>query len=290
MHTVEILETNKMLFIPEKLSECTPKQLASISYYIYLLKTKKLTYGEFQTHCIYALLNMKKSDKDYSVAQEEIINANLIRLFVLLDGFFIEENGAKKTFQDFKENPLPYIPSPWHNFKGPKDIFYTTFGEYVDALDAFGAYQKVKDDNILIDLVASFYRPHVFGARLPKSERTKNLVKKQLKKTYFGYIYAFYIYFSGFQDRMATQRVMVEGQEIDFSLLFKPEKDHIPSQINGLGIKSHAYVLAESGVFGNLEKVNNTPTIEIILRMYDIKKRDLDQKAHFKREQQKQKK
>jgi len=288
MHTIDIIETNKRLFVPEKLSECSPKQLASICNYIFLYQNGKLSYRDFQTHCLYALLNMKKSKKDLDPAKEELINANLSRIMPLLDSFFKVKNGKQSTIQDFKDNPVLYIPTPFHNFKGPKDIFYTTFGEYVEALDAFGAYQRIGNIDILYDLAAIFYRPHCMGYRSPKRPSKIKAYKRQLKKTYFGYIYAFYIYFSGFQDRLANQKILREGQEIDFSILFKSDKDAIPSKINGLGMKSQSYHLAESGVFGDLKKVNNTQTLEIILRMYDIKKRDIDHKAYMEAQQKKQ--
>lgn len=289
MHTIDIIETESTYFLPEKLSECSPKQLASVAYYIFLYQAEQLTYKEFKSQCVYALLGMKKSKRQLTEAEIDHIDANVYQISHLIDGFFKIEGNSRQTLSDFTENPLPYIPTTFYNFKGPKDIFYTTFGEYVLALDAFGTYQRTGDIDILYDLVAYFYRPHVFGQLLPKSERLHKHIKKQLKSTYFGYIYGFYIYFSGFQDRMANQRIYWEGQEIDFSVLFKADKNHIPSKLNGLGMKSQAYVLAESGVFGDLKKVNNTPTIEIVLRMYDIKKRDLDQQAYLESQEKKHK-
>lgn len=287
MHTIQIIETDTTYFLPEKLSECTPKQLAAISYFLYLYQAERLTFKQFKSQCVYALLNMKKSKRKLSEAQIDHIDANVYKISKLLDSFFIEKNGKKYTNQDFKTNPLPYIPTTFTNLKGPRDIFYTTFGEYVLALDAFGSYQRTGKVDMLYKLASIFYRYHFFGMRFPKSEGMFKHYQSQLKKTYFGYIYAFYIYFSGFQERLANQKILYEGQEIDFSILFKSDKDAIPSTINGLGMKSHSYVLAESGVFGSLKDVNNTPTIEIILRMYDIKKRDLDTKAQLEREKKK---
>ena len=40
------------------------------------------------------------------------------------------------------------------------------------------------------------------------------------------------------------------------------------------------YSMAESGIFGELEKVRKTNFWEIFIRMYDIRKRDLDMQAN----------
>ena len=56
------------------------------------------------------------------------------------------------------------------------------------------------------------------------------------------------------------------------------------SKIPGIGMLSIAHQLAESQVYGPIQEVRKTDFWEIILRLYDIRKRDLDHQADRKRQ------
>jgi len=77
---------------------------------------------------------------------------------------------------------------------------------------------------------------------------------------------------------MTTAKIYVQGNEIDFSILYNEFSTDIKfdSTIPGIGMKSLMYSIAESGVFGNLDDVRNASFWEIMIRFYDVRKRDLD--------------
>ncbi len=72
--------------------------------------------------------------------------------------------------------------------------------------------------------------------------------------------------------------VEIAGNEIDLSIIFDPTSD-FKSNIPSVGIRSTAHTIAQSGEFGDYEKVRQVPLGEIMLRMYEMKKAYLDEKA-----------
>jgi hypothetical protein len=73
------------------------------------------------------------------------------------------------------------------------------------------------------------------------------------------------------------------GNELDLSILFEGDGSVQPtSGLPGIGLKSTMYSLAESGVFGSLKQLRKENFWEVILRMYDIVKRDKDVEARQK--------
>jgi hypothetical protein len=66
-------------------------------------------------------------------------------------------------------------------------------------------------------------------------------------------------------------------------MLFQESKEkQVESKLPGLGLKSIEYQISESGVFGSNKEVRNTSLWEILIRLYDITKRDKDEKARQK--------
>ena len=286
MHTVELPASNKIIYVPENLNECTPDQYMLFCRLIFKYQTNQINLLQFKKAAVYVLLNMNESKKernDYEAAQ---INANLLLLFDLVDGFFTKDKDGVLQLKDhFTANPLPKIPTAWLNLIGPKHHFHqATFGEYVIALNIFSTYQATQDINLLYDLAAVYYRPHLFGLKIPFNENHISRIAQMLKNSDIGHIYGFYNYFSSFQNMLGTKKVYWEGKPIDFSILFtKTDGDQQPSEINGLGMKGTSYVLAESGVFGTLKDVNQTDMWEILFRLYDMKKRNIDHLNEIKR-------
>ena len=114
-------------------------------------------------------------------------------------------------------------------------------------------------------------------------ERTDQLAKT-FKVLDIGIIYGFYLLFASFKKYLTTAKIFIEGKEIDLSILFDATET-VGSNIPGIGMKSTMFTIAESGIFGPLEKVREAPFWDIIVRIYDIRKRDLDFRAEQKSKQ-----
>ena len=72
------------------------------------------------------------------------------------------------------------------------------------------------------------------------------------------------------------------GQELDLSILFESAKGETESAtaLPGIGMDSIAFTMAESGAFGDYKKLRDTNFWEIIVRMYDLRRADLERQKH----------
>ena len=293
MHIIEIKEKNIKKYIPADLSECTPKQYIEMSALIFLFQIGEIEYEKFRVDAVYKLLEMKrKPSKQEKAFPDELDDddankyAIIFQLSELIDSFFeVNADKQREIKQYYVNNPMPTIKGSYQTFHGPSDDFNNvTFGEYVDGLEAYVNFNQTGEMIYLHELVSIFYRPTQFFSknRRPYVPEQRINRMKQMKLQYIGIIYGFYLYFASFQKCLVDRVVFVQGNEIDLSILFNSSRKE-ESKIPGLGMKGVLLTMAESGVYGPEPEVRNTPMWEIIIRMYDIIKRDLDQEAAFKK-------
>ena len=298
MHLIEIPERELKFSVPEDLSECNVEQYINLSGLMYKYQNG-LSLHEFLIQATYYLLNLEKKESD----DEEIElhkHSNINQVSELFLSFFeevaFEDKKALQIKLYFMHNPIPSFKGALKNYYGPSDNMQnTTFGEYVDALDPYEDFHETKDIKYLYRLLAIFYRPKradylsvkkLFSFSGDKRERyNPNQVSRLagiFEVQHIGIVYGFYLFFASFQRYITTAKAYVQGKEIDFSILFDDTlgKKVKQSDVPGIGMRSMMYSMAESGVFGELEKVRNTPFWEMYLRFYDIRKRDLDMQAN----------
>lgn len=293
MITLEIPETNKRFYIPSDLSECDTRQYNELSMLIYQLQSGEINYEIFRVRAVYALLNMQPKESD-SEAQELSKMANIYRISEFVDDFFEEgENNTKILKQYYVHNPIPRVRPLFRTYYGPSDDFANMeFGEYIDALHYFSEYHETGDVQFLYPLMAVLYRPSIFcygvAKYFPNHNGDRRRVynsndldarAKKFKGLYFGQVYGFFLLFASFQKYLCSAKIYWQGRELDLSILFNGNSESVESSVPGIGIKSTLYTLAESGVFGSIKELKRENFWEVILRMYDITKRDLDYKA-----------
>ena len=294
MITLEIPETGTKFNMPSDLSECDSRQYNEISFLIYQLQQKEIVYEVFRVRAVYALLNMKPVESDNKEHQEEKM-VNIYRLSELVDDFFedIEGEDTKILKQYYVHNPVQRIKCLLTSYYGPTDDFGNIqFGEYIDALHLFTEYHSTKDNGFLYQLMATMYRPYDKKGNDPENPEdfiddnrqmyNEYLVPKRAKKfkrLYFGEVYGFYLLFASFQKYLSSAKIYWQGRELDLSILFNSDTKVVESDVPGIGMKSTLYTLAESGVFGTIKELRRESLWEILLRMYDLTKRDLDHKA-----------
>lgn len=295
MITLEIPDTQRRLYMPSDLSECDTRQYNELSMLIYQLQHGEIDYGTFRVRAVYMLLNMKQSPSANNEEEQEKMS-NIYRISELVDSFF--EDGVDETKilkQYYVHNPIPKVRPLLRSYYGPKDDFANMqFGEYVDALHFYSEYHETGDKHFLYMLMATLYRPGKwFNWRNPNSYNNdvrqpynENLVEdraKKLRHLYFGEVYGFFLLFASFQKYLCSAKIYWQGRELDLSILFKTDNSEgFESTIPGLGMKSTLYTLAESGVFGSIKELRKENAWEILMRMYDLTKRDLDAKAQQK--------
>ena len=117
-----------------------------------------------------------------------------------------------------------------------------------------------------------------------KYDSTKvNENAKHLKHVYFGRVYGFFLLFASFQKYLFSASVFVQGKWLDLSILFEDgDTKQEESKIPGIGMKAVAHRIAETGIYGPMQKVNKTKFWEMIIFLYDIRKREKDRAAQEK--------
>lgn len=298
MHVIESQDSKFKRYIPSDLSECDKQQYMDMCELIFYYQNEQITYDEFRTHAIYKLMNMVPSNKTNHSEEDEIKFANIYQASELIDSFFdIDDKGIKTIKQFYIHNPVPSFIPAFTNLYGPTDSFMNmTFGEYTDALRLFLDFHATGDMEILKLITALFYRPkksfHCIKKRLssydgdirePYNSKLLETNAKKLKHAPIGFVYGFYLLFASFQKFLIDAKIMWGGKEIDFSILFESGSNEVQSEaVPGIGMDAIAFSIAESGTFGNIEQVRKTNFWDIMVRMYDLRRTDLERQKQEK--------
>lgn len=290
-HSIHIPTEGITKYIPKELAHCNGNEFKSIVSLLYQWKTGYYNYEEFRVQAAASLLNLKLDTKNETNQEDdEMFYSNLYRISELLDSYFTKnEDGNLLIKQDFIENHTPTVTPLTKKLYGPKARFSNvTFGQYEDALNLFQMYFRGKNKKYLYMLMATFYLAKNQPYKKEDVEKRIYLFQDHL---HFGQVYGFFLFFGAFQEYVSSSKVLWENKVIDLSILFEtnPNEKESKSKIPGLGFKSLAYQLAESGVFGKLSELRQENLWEVLLRLYDIRKRDLDAQAEAKEAEEKAK-
>lgn len=283
MITLEIPQTKRMLYLPEDLSECDSRQYAEASLLIYRFQHESLSYEDFRMEMLYKLLNLHRGKRKLNHEQKEEMHSNLHGISTLVDSFFDKDEEDKLIIKQYYiHNHTPVIHDTFKKWIGPSDEFNNVdFGQYIDALDIYHTYDIDPSKELLYQLMAIFYLPK--GKKYKQYMVDKNW--KHFKAVHFGRVYGFFLLFASFQKYIFSAKVYYQGKELDLSILFENSAEKDESAIPGIGMLSIAHQLAQSGVYGNLNKVRNTNLWVILLGLYDARKRDLDNERLRKKEE-----
>jgi hypothetical protein len=177
---------------------------------------------------------------------------------------------------------------------GPLDSFQDmTFGEYTDGIRLIHDYRATGDNNFLLVLNSIFYRKQTQFYKLKKLFNSKtnkkvpydsSIIEKQSKKLKYapiGFWFGFYLLFTSFQKYLIDAKILWSGNEIDLSILFESSDDGTANALPSIGMDSIAFTMAESGAFGTIEQVRKTNFWEIIIRMYDLRRADIESKKQY---------
>lgn len=283
MIEIEIMDNGKRAYIPENLGECsTGDQYIGMSRFIWLMQSGIIDEPEFYTLSIYKLLGIqpRKKKSDEETVSRRFDNIAWLSQYVL--NFFdrSEQEGEEGKFKiklGFTHNPIPEFKHRLVKFTGPKDEMEdVTFGQYVEALGYFLDYEQFREYKTLISLLSVFYKNK--NPLIPKS-------RKKLDHVEPGIAYGFYLFFASFHKYISNGTIVYNGIEIDLGIIFNPvssDKTLPESDIPGLGMKSILFDIAGSGVFGTKKEVEQTGFWEVLLRLYDLRKKSIDEKEYYK--------
>ncbi|WP_026730213.1 hypothetical protein [Flavobacterium denitrificans] len=300
MHIIELPEAKIKRYIPADLSECDSQQYIDMCELIFYYQCNQITMEEFKVQSVYKLMNMKSvksSTKktmilDEGISEEDVKFGNIYLIADLIEDFFeTGENDNKVIKQYYLHNPVPKYQPAFRKYYGPTDSFMNiTFGEYLDALRLFHDFHASGDVKILWLIAAIFYRPkkwfHYFRSKLSNYDgdvrqtynpNTIDKRAKDLEIAPIGFVYGVYLFFASFQKALVEMKLNWGGQELDLSILFNYEKsDNDNNGMPGIGMDSIAFTMAESGAFGSYDSICKINFWQIIVRMYDIRRSDLE--------------
>ena len=83
--------------------------------------------------------------------------------------------------------------------------------------------------------------------------------------------YGIFIFWAGCEDYLVTGRPVIDGNEIDLSILY--EKSGNGSSEGSLGLVGLLYSLAESKVFGSIQETDNQNLYDVMAKLYQDTKR-----------------
>lgn len=276
-HIIEIPEKGITKYIPKELAYCNPSEFKDIAMLLFNWQSGQINYDDFRVQAIYKLLNLKKGKRKINSIELEAAFSNIDAISYLMDSFFnVTENKDKRIKLNIIENPVPYVKPVFLKISGPKArLTNTNFGQYEDACHYYYMYYRTHNARHLFLLFATYYQE----SRTYSKDKTESKAEYFKTRIDFAQVYAFFLYFEAVQNYITSSKVMWEGKVIDLSILFSSttkEKSELP----GLGVKSLSFQIAESAVFGNLKELRSENLWEILLRLYDIRKRDLDAEAN----------
>jgi len=314
MYLLESPDTNLKRYMPEQLSECDSRQYIEFCQLIFEYMGGKITFAELKTHAVYRLLNMVPA-KEYTPSknpklrkiQEQEHENKMVNVYLLSErvGSFFEPSPDDENIHqaklNFINNPVPKFRPAFRTFYGPTDQFMNvTFGEYRDALRLFHQFNATPDIEILYELAAIMYRPkkplHFIQKHLPnyngdvRQAYNPNFIARRsqtMRLARVGFVYGFYLLLASFQKFISTAKINWGGREIDFSILYQSfaDEQELTTDIPDVGVDSIMFTMAESGTFGSIKELEQTSIWMIYLKMYDIRKKYIEEREQHKKAQ-----
>lgn len=280
-HEIELLSAGVTKYMPRELAFCNEAEFLAMSGLLMRWQLGEIQYEDLRVQAVYAFLDFKFGKRRINDLEQMAMHSNIYEISRCVDTFF------NKTPENDLQIKLNLINNPILNIKpfikewmGPEARFVnTTFGQYIDALNIFHLYHRTSDVKYLYLLMATYYLPKNRPYNPDKTEKRASLIKALISKEH---VHGFFLYFSSFHNDITTSRMSWEGNLIDFSILFSGSNDDFKSEIPGLGMKSIAYTLAESNIIGNLNDVRKEKLWEVLLLLYDLRKKDMDNLARQK--------
>ncbi len=287
MNTLEIKSKKIFLQYASCVEELSPSQFTHMMKLLLMQQAGEISIHDFRVLFVMHLLSVRKSYRYYllSQAEKDLVNDGVNQLAKSLDSFYsdAEEDGKliKRLDLNFIKQMLPQIK----NLYGPDDaLTNVSFFEYKEAFRAYSSFIKTSDEEDLNELIAILYRPRpalyairkrfadsdipsriaFMPGKYGKLERRKNKIKNIPSRLKI----AVYLWFGNCVNFLSTGYPNVDGNTIDLSVLFsaKPE-----NETPGIGLTGVLFSLAESQVFGDVQKTGETNLYDVMARLYQLK-------------------
>lgn len=260
----EFTYNNKTRMIPEDLEELSPEQYYRYLELVIMMNTDNISPFEMKCKLISLLLNMKCN---FVMCRESIVNEINAQLGKMNCFFYIKEEGDKVIYDPHIKTGRNLLPS-YKGWIGPEDMFNDiTYGQFVQCLNLVRAMEVTRrdKDNEQADYLMSEFGRILYKNEDPKAGEIPPLV-----------CFHSYIFFCAVWELICTVPIPINGEEINFSILFQEQGEkRIDDKTGWIGI---SFEIASSGVFGNVKQINETPFWDILLYLYKCRFESLHNK------------
>jgi hypothetical protein len=279
MHELLNTRNSKSISFASELEELTPEQ-----YMFYLDLVLQQMVGQIadpdvikrKLFAYLTDLRVSWKMKLYPPDVEEAIWSALTDKINLLDSFFdIEEVEGKNVYKMHVKCGVNLLPT-WKNYKGPANMLSDiTWGQFKICLNALKMIIQAEETRDIKEI--EIHTLDIFRALYKLKTRNSKLITIPdtvlfHAQTYFSYVY----------ELITTVPIPINGEDIDFSILWKPDKDEKSNEEDKSGWLGISFSIAESGVFGDYRDVEEENMYNVLVYLYKQKVN-----ARFEREQSK---
>lgn len=265
MHKIEIPEAKLTIDFPENIYELKASQYHYYIQLVLMLSKGHINLVEFKVMWVYHLMNMKYTGKP----SDEKMMA-LAQIMELTEGFFSshkQENGtiAVSPITDCAVNHCHSFHYKGRTYYGPADaIADITISQFTDGLSLANAYAQHQEIKYLQQLFILMHKVRARGSR--KSKPITTTLANTLKE---HHIYGFYFFFQSALEFITSQDIhLADGRVYNFSPLFSGADAG-----DSVGPVAVLFDLAQSGLFGTIEKTKETLMMDSLIYLLD---------SHFK--------
>lgn len=293
MHTIEIYQTGEVFEFPECIEELSEKQASAFFALVHDFKNGTITAEAFRIYLSIRLLDLKynwryeRLDSD----KKDFVGANIARIAELVDSFFevqqVDGRPAKVLKLNFVKNIFPKLGKRY----GPADALTDiSFREYRDASDFYRNYALTGDEKWLRMALAVLWRKKRFCHWLLKLLPNYNGVVKRkynpasveadaqdFKSLDVSVLFGLKCFLESCFEFLQTGKPEINGSVIDLSKLYSQGE----GKGDGLGLVGILYTVAETGIFGNAETVDNQNLYDILAMMYQAVMRNENLKEQY---------
>ena len=293
MNTLEIPEKKIYKEFPSCWEEMTNEQFIFVMKHYVLLEAQKINIHDFKVRVISYFLDIKnKAFHFFSEEEQKLIASNMYVLTEHLDFLFSEQNNTITLNLDFVSNFVPTIKVNKFfrkNFYGPKEALSNiSFFEYIELHKYYTAFAESNDEKDLDNLIAVMYRPKRFfhfilkrlsnyngQLRVKFNDNKVEQYAAKLAKVPYYIKYAVFCYFIACEKYIRTADFNIDGNTVNFSVLFKQGEpdgaegdDYSGNNSVNLGLRGVLFKLSESQIFGNIKETANHNLFDVLFRLY----------------------
>jgi hypothetical protein len=293
MHSLEIPGHKILKYYPSCPEELNEKQLESFIRNYTSFLNNEITGEQFRIRLAWDLLDLKKTVRYHKMVamkktlqQQAVIDqihSNIYKISESLNSFFEDDVIDEKPVKVLRYNCIKQLLPKIAKYYGPTDCMQdSSFWEYKEAHTAFVQYTKSQDEKDLFRLAAILYRPRksFFSIRkiLPFYDgRQRRALKpgsnpvaiekraKKMAKAPAWKIFYVYLFFSSVENYLLTGRPVIDGKQINLSVLYEGTDNG-----ENIGLTGILYSLAETNVFGDIDKTADAGLFDVIARLYQV--------------------